>query len=104
MADMDSDRERAEWVEIGSFATGLEADMAKNALEEFGIPVLVRSNAPGIFGFAYQGGVTGGVTLHVPSPERERALAFLDGQVAPLLSLMDDGDLDDDGVDAPLSP
>ncbi len=106
MAAMDHENERAEWVEVGTYATGLEADMVKGALEELGIPVLVRSNAPGIFGFAYQGGVAGGVTLHVPSPELERALAFLDGHQVPPLSLVDDNtdDANNDGADTPLTP
>ena len=71
--------DRAEWVSIGSYATGLEADMAKSTLEAAHIPVLVRSNAPGIFGLAYQGNVAGGITLHVPTPEVSRALDLLDG-------------------------
>ena len=71
--------DRAEWVSIGSYATGLDADMAKNTLEAANIPVLVRSNAPGIFVLAYQGNVAGGITLHVPTPEVTRALDLLDG-------------------------
>lgn len=86
--------DRAEWVSIGSYATGLDADMAKSTLEAANIPVLVRGNAPGIFGLAYQGNVAGGITLHVPTPEVTRALQLLDGA--------DDEAFGDD--DAALSP
>ena len=69
---------RAEWVAIGSYANGLEADIARSLLESADIPVLVRSNAPGIFGLAFQGNVAGGITLHVPTPLAERAVSMLD--------------------------
>ncbi|MBL0169583.1 MAG: DUF2007 domain-containing protein [Gemmatimonadaceae bacterium] len=64
---------QAEWIDIGTFSTGLEADMARQVLDASGIPVLVKSNAPGIFGMSFQGAVTGGITLLVPSPEADRA-------------------------------
>ena len=70
--------DHAEWIEIGTYRTGLEADMARQLLEDEGIPVLVKSDAPGIFGAGFQGAVTGGITLHVPSPEFDRALLVLD--------------------------
>jgi len=70
--------EHAEWVEIGTYRTGLEADMARQLLEDDGIPVLAKSDAPGIFGAGFQGTVTGGITLHVPSPEVDRARLVLD--------------------------
>ncbi len=74
------DPSRAEWVAIATFATGLEADMARQQLDAEGIPVLTKSDAPGIFGAGFQGSVGGGVTLCVPSPEVERAIMLLDGQ------------------------
>lgn len=70
--------DRAEWIEIGTFSTSLEADMARQTLDAAGIPVLVKSNASGVFGSGFQGAVPGGVTLHVPSPEVERAQSLLD--------------------------
>lgn len=63
----------ASWVVIGTYNTGLEADMARQLLESENIPVLVQSNAPGIFGAGFQGAVTGGIVLRVPSPEFDRA-------------------------------
>jgi Putative prokaryotic signal transducing protein len=81
---------RAEWVQIGSYSTGLEADIARSALELAEIPVLVRSDSAGIFGLAFQGVVAGGVRLHVPSPEVERAHSVLAEFAARHLSLVDD--------------
>ena len=42
--------DRAEWIDIGTFATGLDADIARDVLERAEIPVFVQSNAAGIFG------------------------------------------------------
>ena len=70
--------EQAQWMVIGNFNTAFEAEMVRQSLEAEGIPVLTKSDAPGIFGAGFQGAVTGGVTLHVPSPEFERAQALLD--------------------------
>ena len=70
--------QHAEWVPIGNFNTAFEADMIRQTLEAEGIPVLTKSDAPGIFGAGFQGAVTGGVTLCVPSPELDRAQALLD--------------------------
>lgn len=70
--------QHAEWMAIGNFNTAFEADMARQVLEAEGIPVLTKSDAPGIFGAGFQGVVTGGVTLHVPSPEFDRAQTLLD--------------------------
>ena len=51
---------------------------ARQLLEAEGIPVLVQSNAPGIFGAGFQGAVTGGIVLRVPSPELDRAASLLE--------------------------
>ncbi len=68
----------AQWVLVASYATGLEAEMARQRLEDDGIPVLVGNPAPGIFGAGFQGNVTGGIRLSVPSPEFERSRLLLD--------------------------
>ena len=52
--------------------------MARQRLEDDGIPVLVGNPAPGIFGAGFQGNVTGGIRLSVPSPEFERSRVLLD--------------------------
>jgi len=101
MHDDTDDESRAEWVQVASFATGLEADIAKNTLEDDGIPVLVQSNAPGIFGLAYQGGVAGGVRLHVPTPEVSRARELLAAMQPRHLDLVTDDDVFPDGDEAP---
>ena len=69
--------DQAEWIEIGTFNTGLEADMACQTLDAQGILVLVKSNASGIFGAGFQGAIGGGVTVYVPSPEADRAQSLL---------------------------
>lgn len=74
----DDNDERAEWVVVATFNTGFEADMARQLLEEEGIPVLAKSDAPGIFGAGFQGAVTGGVTLLVPDVESDRAMQLLE--------------------------
>ncbi len=88
--------DRAEWIDIGSFATGLDADIARDVLERAEIPVFVQSNAAGIFGLAFQGAVSGGITLRVPSPEADRARALLANT-----ALVDDEEYVDD---EPISP
>lgn len=65
--------ETARWVVVGTFNTGLQADIARQTLEAEDIPVLVRGNQSGIFGAAFQGVVTGGIELLVPDVELERA-------------------------------
>jgi len=95
MSAPDDSGERAEWIDVATFATGIDADIARDTLERAEIPVFVQSNAAGIFGLAFQGAVPGGITLRVPSPEAERARALLAN--APLL---DDEYVDDE----PISP
>lgn len=106
MTAADETSPRAEWIEVATFATGLEADIAKSALEDADIPVLVRSNAPGIFGLAFQGVVAGGISLHVPTPELERARELLATPTDRHLSLLDDEFEGDAGAieDGPLAP
>ncbi len=106
MSAADETTPRAEWIEVATFATGLEADIAKSALEGADIPVMVRSNAPGIFGLAFQGVVAGGIALHVPTPELERARELLAPDPDRHLSLTDDEQEGDAGSidDAPVTP
>ncbi len=62
-----------QWVQLASFGTGLEAEMARQKLEAAGIPALIKSDVSGIFGAAFQGVVPSGVTVSVPDPELTRA-------------------------------
>jgi hypothetical protein len=69
----------AQWVVIGTFGSVLDADFARQQLDAEGIPVLVKSDASGLFGAGFGGLLTGGITLLVPSPEVARASELLDG-------------------------
>ena len=60
---MSAGETRAAWVTVGTFATGLEADIARGRLEADGIPVLLQSDTAGIFGLAFQGNIAGGIAL-----------------------------------------
>jgi hypothetical protein len=64
------------FVLLATFATGLDADVAKAALELEGIPVLVKGPQVGMFGASFQGNVLGGVELHVPAGALPRAQAL----------------------------
>ena len=65
--------ERARWESLATFATGFEADRARALLESEEIPVMVKGPQVGVFGAGFQGVMSGGVELLVPSPEVERA-------------------------------
>jgi hypothetical protein len=66
------------WTTIGSFGTGLEADMARERLITAGIPVLMRTERSGIFGPGFQGAMPGGAGLAVPAAFADQARALLD--------------------------
>ncbi len=65
------------YVLVASYGTGFDADLARATLESAGIPVLLKGNTAGMVGGAFQGIVPGGVEIHVPSPELERARTLL---------------------------
>jgi hypothetical protein len=68
----------AEWVKLATYASGLDADMARATLEEADIPVQVRGQPIGVFGPSFQGPVPGGLDVYVPSPELDRARDLLE--------------------------
>jgi hypothetical protein len=68
----------ATWVRIGSYGTGLEADIVQAQLESAGIPVLRQNDQAGVFGPSFQGAVPRAIQLSVPSPELERARELLE--------------------------
>lgn len=72
-----------QWVRLTECATGFEADLLRSALEEAEIPVLVRGAQAGMLGAGFLGTVIGGVALHVPSSELERAREVLEDSVGP---------------------
>ncbi|MEZ4411754.1 MAG: DUF2007 domain-containing protein [Gemmatimonadales bacterium] len=68
----------AKWIQIGSYSTGLEADIVQAQLESAGIPVLRQNDQAGVFGPSFQGAVPRAIRLSVPSPELERARELLE--------------------------
>lgn len=67
------------WVDLATFASGFEADLAIARLDAGGIPA-VRDNhdSTGIFGPGFQGATAFGVTVRVPSEALEEAREVLD--------------------------
>lgn len=68
----------SDWVELATFGTGFEADLAQQSLTEAEIPCLMRGNQAGIFGAGFQGPVMGGITLYVPASAMETARDLLE--------------------------
>lgn len=68
----------SDWVQLASFATGFEADLAQQSLTEAEIPCLLRGNQAGMFGAGFQGPVMGGIQLYVPSSAVDTARDVLD--------------------------
>ena len=63
----------AGWEAVVTYTTTFEADVARAALEQAGIPVLVKGADVGMFGGAFSGPTAHGVTLYVPSDRLEEA-------------------------------
>jgi hypothetical protein len=70
--------EHARFVPLATYPNALAADIARQTLEAAGIPVLVKGLQVGVFGPSFMGDLYGGVELHVPSPELERARLLLE--------------------------
>ncbi len=68
----------ADWVQLATFGTGFEADLAQQTLTEAEIPCLLRGNQAGMFGAGFQGPVMGGIALYVPSTVIDTARDLLD--------------------------
>ena len=68
----------SDWVELATYGTGFEADLAQQSLTEAEIPCLMRGNQAGIFGAGFQGPVMGGITLYVPSSAIQTARDLLE--------------------------
>lgn len=66
------------WVRIASFATGVEAEMAREQLQSAGIAAIIHGEGSGLFGAGFQGSLPSGVTLSVPKGDAERAHTLLD--------------------------
>lgn len=69
---------RSHWVAAQEFGNELEASIAVAILDASGIPAIVRSNdSIGLFGPAFQGFSSHGVTVMVPSAALEAARTTL---------------------------
>ena len=72
-----------DWIELASYASGFEADLAIGQLESAGIPALRDSNdSVGIFGAGFQGATSHGVTVSVPASllgQARKAVTLVDG-------------------------
>lgn len=60
------------FTKIANYASRPEAEMMKTLLEKQGIPVVLQSNAPGIFGTAAVASAEG-ISLLVPEKDAEKA-------------------------------
>ena len=63
----------AAWEAVITYTTTFEADIGRAALEQAGIPVLVKGADVGMFGGAFSGPTAHGVTLYVPADRAEDA-------------------------------
>jgi hypothetical protein len=67
------DSESGGWEAVITYTTTFEADIARAALEQAGIPVMVKGADVGMFGGAFSGPTAHGVTLYVPVHRLEDA-------------------------------
>jgi Putative prokaryotic signal transducing protein len=66
------------WVDVVTFSSGFEADLAVAQLEAAGIRAVRDSNdTVGIFGPGFQGATARGVTVRVPADALDAARAVL---------------------------
>ena len=68
----------ADWIKAQEFATRFEAELARARLETADIPSTIKAHEAGLFGAGFQGPVTTGVELHVPSNRLADARAVLE--------------------------
>ena len=72
------------FVEIAHFPSRLEAEAVGHALDQHGIPFLVKSNDVGMFGPGMSGWTPGGARLFVPAASRDQVAELLTCVVQPL--------------------
>jgi len=65
------------WALLTTVYSGLEVDTIRAALEEEGIPVLVRGYQVGMWGGGFQGPISEGAKVLVPESALERARDLL---------------------------
>jgi hypothetical protein len=69
------------WERVALFGAALEAEMARQQLEEAGIPALIQNPSTGLFGPGFAGRSALGVTLLVPSDRVEEARELIEDLV-----------------------
>ena len=63
-----------DWIELATYSSGFDADLALGQLEAAGIPAMRDSHdTVGIFGPGFQGATSHGVTVSVPAALLEEA-------------------------------
>jgi len=65
------------WALLTTVYSGLEVDTIRAALEEEGVPVLVRGYQVGMWGGGFQGPISEGAKVLVPESALERARELL---------------------------
>jgi len=76
-------KDDAPWVELRRFNDPLEADMARDFLEQSGVPVLVRGNS-GVTGVLNRFDTILDIRLNVPEAELEHAREALEAMQSPV--------------------
>jgi hypothetical protein len=68
---------RTEWVAVGRYSAGFEVDLAVATLESAGIPAVVKGRESGIWGPAFAGPTSQGMSLWVRAEHEEEARQLL---------------------------
>lgn len=69
--------EHDSWVPLSEYAAGYEVDLAVATLESAGIPALVKGRESGIWGPAFGGPTSQGMSVWVPAAHEEEARRLL---------------------------
>jgi hypothetical protein len=68
---------RTEWIPVGHYGAGYEVDFAVATLESAGIPHVVKGRESGIWGPAFAGPTSQGMSVWVPAEFEEEAREIL---------------------------
>ncbi len=72
-----------DFVEVARFGSRLEAEAVGHALDQYGIPFMVKSDDVGIYGPGMMGPTIAGASLWVPDDRREEVAYLLSCVVKP---------------------
>ncbi|MBR9990037.1 MAG: DUF2007 domain-containing protein [Gemmatimonadetes bacterium] len=67
----------SDWISVKEYAMMFEAELDKQALEQSGIPVMLKGPLTGAFGPGFAGPTAQGVTLLVPGDRYDAAIELL---------------------------